>query len=766
MKATGLGLALCLAGLAGCASTPEGDVPRGLVVTWVGDSGLAARAGMAPGDVLRRWRRGAAGDELTSPYDLDRLSAEESPRGVVTLDGQRGDQPVTFRLAEGQWELKTRPSLEADQELAAALAAGGEGVDRLRALAREEPRPTVRAWLLAEAAELAGAGADALWAEAVAQAEEVAAWVHLHHGHVARRANRLEEAAASFATVAEGSADDSLAAALGLNNLAAITRDLGDLDAARRHLMRALEIRERLAPGSLAVAGTLSNLALVARDQSDLEAAEAHLGRALAIQEKQDPGSLHTASSLTNLGAVAWSRGDAGTAESYYLRALAIQQRLAPDGLAVAANLNNLAMVARDRGDLAAAQERLQRALDVKQRLLPDSLAMANGLNNLGTVAWMRGDLDAAESDHRRALAIAERLAPNGSEAAISHSNLGVTAWLRGDLEQAEANYSKALEIRERLAPGSLDVARSLNEIALVARERGELETAEECNRRALEINHRHAPGSLNEAENLANLGELAADRGELDAAERQLRRALAIQERLAPETEAEADTLKRLARVLRDGGRRREALDALRRSVASLEAQQRRLGGMPEHLSGFRSRCLDAYRELIDLLVEEGSIEEAFAVVEGARARALLAILAERDIVDRDVPPELERERRQANADHDRTVAALVGLPGADEEGRVRLLAELDAVRQRQDEIRARVRAASPRLAELRYPEPLDLAAAQQALDPGCLLFEYSLGHGSGHLFVVGRDSFSVHHLEVGEQELREEVARFRELV
>jgi len=131
-------------------------------------------------------------------------------------------------------------------------------------------------------------------------------------------------------------------------------------------------------------------------------------------------------------------------------------------------------------------------------------------------------------------------------------------------------------------------------------------------------------------------------------------------------------------------------------------------------------------------------------------------------------VPPELERERRLANADHDRTLAALGQLSAADEDARLQLLAQLDAVRQRQDDVRAQVRAASPQLAELRYPEPLDLAATHQALDAGSVLLEFSFGPSSGHLFAIGpgSESFVVYPLPIGEAALREEVEQLRRLV
>jgi len=720
----------------GCVSPPRPQLEHltGVVVEGVVPEGVAARAGIQVGDLLLSWRQGDRGGALQSPFDLDRLNVEDVPRGVVTFDGRRGESTLQFELEEGSWGLEVLPrlGLRRDRLLADGLQAGGVGrIERLRALAREEERPAVRAWLLLRAAQLAAPdSAEELWAEVADSVREepaVRVWVDQRLGEALLSANRYEEAAAVFSRALDGRSEASLTAAASLHNLGIATRAGGDLEAAEAYLSRALEIREQVAPGSLAVAATLNNL-----------------------------------------GVVSWSRGDLEAAEGFHRRALEIKERLAPDSLAVAGSLSNLGNAEWSRGDLEAAERHHRQALALFGRLAPGSLDVAKSLTNLGSVACDRADLAAAEGYYRRALGLFEQLAPGSLAVAASLNNLGVTAEDRGDLEAANAYYGRALEIREQLAPGGLAVAASLNNLGNIAFNRGDLETAESLDTRALEIRERLAHGSLDVAVSLSNLGSVARQRGDLAAAERYHRRALEIRQNLAPGSTKEVVSLRNLARVLRSAGRRSEALDTLRRAVAALETQQRRLGGTAEQLGEFRAQHLGIYYELIDLLLEEGLPEEAFGVLESARARSLLALLAERDMVGSDAPVDLERERRLANADHDRTMAALGQLTGADEEERVRLLAALDTIRQRQEQIRARVRSASPRLAELRYPEPLDLDGTRQALDSGTLLLAYAVGEQKSHLFVVGPEpeQFAVHSLPIGEGELREQVARARRLI
>lgn len=169
-------------------------------------------------------------------------------------------------------------------------------------------------------------------------------------------------------------------------------------------------------------------------------------------------------------------------------------------------------------------------------------------------------------------------------------------------------------------------------------------------------------------------------------------------------------------------------------------------------------------------LLIEQGKKQEAFGVLERSRARRLLEMLAERDLVfSGDIPPDLERERRIANAEYDSAQAELSGLsPTSQSEEVSELTNRLAEIRRGQEEIKQRIRKLSPRMASLQYPEPLSLAQAQAALDPGTLLMSFSLGQEESFLFALGsrpRD-FEVYKLRATRQELEKEVRLFRSLI
>src|SRR6185503_5286038 len=128
----------------------------------------------------------------------------------------------------------------------------------------------------------------------------------------------------------------------------------------------------------------------------------------------------------------------------------------------------------------------------------------------------------------------------------------------------------------------------------------------------------------------------------------------------VSPGTTAEAESLHDLGLVYRRTGRLDAASDLLLRALDALERQKSRLGGTEEVRSGFAAGYRAYYHESIATLVDLGRPAEALQVLERSRARSLLALLAERDLMFRaDLPPELVRERRLMDADYDRVQAA-----------------------------------------------------------------------------------------------------------
>jgi CHAT domain-containing protein len=174
-------------------------------------------------------------------------------------------------------------------------------------------------------------------------------------------------------------------------------------------------------------------------------------------------------------------------------------------------------------------------------------------------------------------------------------------------------------------------------------------------------------------------------------------------------------------------------------------------------------------YREYLGLLVDEDRAEDAFLVLEQSRARGLLAMLAERELLfGLDLPPSLEREQRRNRTTYDRLQERLSELsPVRDADQVEALLGELRRLRRRQEEIQDEVRTLAPRLADLQYPRPVDVEQARACLDPGTSVLAFSLGDQAQHIFCVQSDQeLVVTRVAVRRETLAQEINLLRHLI
>jgi CHAT domain-containing protein/Tfp pilus assembly protein PilF len=807
----------------------------GVVIEDVKPDSAAQGAGLKVGDAILSWSRGTDTGKTESPFDWIDLEVEQIPRGPVTLRGIRGSREKSWTLSNTLEGVTTRPMLRPELmtlwqrcrelEKAEKWLEAAEGWRAIIGQVKITDPMWLPSWLqyrLAEASVHAGRFDDAdlafqlsiekarsavptttkhllltwgttfadrsNWARAEetdqeslkearriaspslseAEGENALGELERNRGNGARAEKFYQQALAIREKLAPG----SLEVAASLNDLGIVADDRSDLDQAESYDKRALEIRQKVAPGSLDVAKSLNSLGNVAIDRGDLLGAESYYQQALTIVQKQSPASLAVASILTNMGLVSHDRGDLDRAEEYHQQALAIRQKLAPGSLYVAASLNNLGIVADDRGDLGREEEYHEQALAIRQKLAPDSLMVATSLNNLGVLARNRGDLHRAEEYQREALATRQRLAPSSLDVAMSLNNLGVLALDRGELDRAEQYHQQALAIKQKLAPGSIDVGWSLTNLGEIAEHRGDLSRAEDYFRQALAIYQKLSPGGLDTAMSLDNLGYVAKDRGNLTDAKELFQQALQIYQRLAPGSLDEATTLYGLGAVLRAKGDLSGAADHFSQAFVSLEKQTTRLGGTEDVQSSFRAKYASWYLDFEDVLLTQKKLPESYGVSERYRARSLLQMLAERDLVfAADVPAVLQRARKRNAAEYDRVQAQIGELnPTKDEKKIDELLVRLRELSAKREQIAEEIKKTSPRFASLEYPQPLDLNATRQVLDPGTALLSYSVGQEHTVLFIVrpvgNEPGLSVFTLPVREKELQASVQEFRKLI
>jgi CHAT domain-containing protein/Tfp pilus assembly protein PilF len=709
--------------------------------------------------------------------DFLAASAAASAPGIVVEQVDPGDAPPALP-----------PDLlalyeQGRQRIAAGEVDAGAALWRsaLKSLARQD-LPEAASWLESRLARAFSAArrwpeADAAWERAASRLEArgaagatqiLRAW-----GETLQLRNDWDRAESCYRRALRLDPEESLAGAWDLSALGTIARRRGDLATTEDLYGKAYAIREKLAPGSLDLASSFSDLATLSAIRGDLTTAEERFSKALALRQQLAPESIEMGGTLINLGNIASFRGDSTLAEGWYQRAITLIERLNPDDPELARALTTLGIDEMGRGELAVAEERFRRALGIRQKIVAESLDIAGSFQNLGIIAEKRGDFTAAQELHRRALEIREKISPGSGHVAESLANLGIIERRTGNLAKADEYFQRALAIHDKSQPESIGATMMRIERAIAAVERGDLPLAEELYRRTLETLEKQFPGSLHVSDSLEGLGDVAFERGRLIEARELFQRALAVRERMAPGSTRVGLSLNRLGQVDRRESRLPLAAEHFCRATEAFDRQRKKLGGTTEGKLAFGGTMAEPYRDCLGALVDVGRPEEAFLALERGRARSFLDLLAERDLSwTATLPPELDQERKRTDAEYDRTQASLGRLsPERNQAEADRLLVKLRELRARQEEISAKIRAASPQTAALQDPRPLDLARARAALDPGTVLLAWSVGRERSFLFVVqpagapgpGLDVFPV---ALGDAALRKEVESFRLLL
>ena len=253
------------------------------------------------------------------------------------------------------------------------------------------------------------------------------------------------------------------------NALAAARTALGrgDRAEAEQLLRNAIDIAEQSADTRTELVTAVNALAALRRDMGDLNDAEVQFQRSLALLEGMtEPDELLMLATCTGLGGVLAARGEAAEAKRMLGRALSIgERRLGADHPDLGGLLNDLSRLLLKSGAYAAAEPLLLRLHELKVRSKGDEHPeVATVLASLASVREALGRHDEAETMWRRVLAVRERtLAPNHFATATALERLAESCAARGKVREALQLLERATTMRElTLGPThpSLRVAR------------------------------------------------------------------------------------------------------------------------------------------------------------------------------------------------------------------------------------------------------------------------------------------------------------------
>jgi CHAT domain-containing protein/tetratricopeptide (TPR) repeat protein len=734
---------LLVAGLGVAAAADR--FPPGVVVEEVQKGRPASFADVRPGDVL----------DVASPFELAELGLEQLPRGPVRLNGARNGEPFAALVPTEAvpFGLKVRPAFPS------ALL---EDYERGRSLLKEgKLDDAVTAWrsVTTAAAKIPGGAAAACWLLGRIGAESTLA-------------GRFEDSRAFYreaVACAEPLGAESVA--LLLEEQAFIEKERGQIEAAHTAYTAALERRET-SPHRMARASCIARRAWVDFVAGRSEQAIAGYQEALAIQQKEVPDGIASAESLGWIGHVYAVQGNYDPGQDFSLRSLELAERVAPHGITRLRPLTALGGIAISRGDFALTEHYWRRQLEAARELDPESRDTMWAQNNLGALAHNRGDLDAAEDWYRRTLPLAQKIDPQGRGHAELLRNLAEIALVRGKYATAEELLKEAVPFFEKRTPGHYLLVQALVSWGDTLRMQGRDAQAKPIYERALAMCDQGAVGTgAFKADLLMSLGDFARDAKDWDAAEGFYQKSLAIREGLGPASVDMARALHGIGTVRLARGRDDEAASFFDRAIEAVEAHRGRIGGSDEARSLFVSQFYGIYHDQIDLMLTRGRVVEAFHVLEKARARSLVALMAERDLsIEDELPRDVVQQRQQLDADYERAKEGIARLDPEQDAAKVgTLTSALRDLRDKQAGLAERIRAVSPRIKDLRYPEPLDADGARAALTADSVLLSYCVGKTRTIVFVLsaaGRDGLRAFTIPIGEARLRTRIESFRRLV
>jgi CHAT domain-containing protein/Tfp pilus assembly protein PilF len=543
---------------------------------------------------------------------------------------------------------------------------------------------------------------------------------------------------------------DRFGEAVTLSNIGLVYQIQGEAQKALEKYNEALPLR-RAVGDRTGEAVTLNNIGGVYRSLGELRKALEKFNEALPLRRAVGDRS-GEAATLSNIGTVYHSQGEMRKALEKFNEALPLR-RAVGDRAGEAVTLSNIGSVYRSLGEIQKSLEKCNEALPLR-RAVGDRNGEAVTLSSIGAVYHFLGEMRKAVEKYNEALPLFQAVGNRTGQAVILN-HIGSVYRSQGEIQKALEKYNEALQILQAISDRSGQAA-TLNNLGAVYQSLGEMQKALEKYNQALQL--RQAVGDRDGvADTLSYIGTVYHSQGEMQKALEKFNEALPLR-RTVGDPNGEASTLLGIARVEQKLGNLTQARQTIEQAVGMIELLRTTSNSQELRASYFASQQR-FYHSYIDILMQmhkqapDAALDAvALAVSERARARSLLELLTEahadiRQGVDSSL---LERERslrQRLNA----MAAAQVSLLNRKHTPEQADAAdkEIVSITTEYEELRAQIRAGSPRYAALTQPRPLNLAEIQQqTLDPDTLLLEYSLGDDASYLFVVSQTSITSHQL------------------
>ncbi len=497
-------------------------------------------------------------------------------------------------------------------------------------------------------------------------------------------------------------------------------------------------------------AKVLTSVSLAYDQLGDKQKALESLNQALGLQrEIGNPGD--KASTLTSIGDIYQSFGDYQKALDTYNQALTLQRQVQA-GSGEASTLTGIAQVYSLLGDYQLSIDTYTQALEIFQKIGNRTLE-AQTLNSIGTVYRITEDYPKALEYYNKTLKIWREQ----KSLIFEISTLtGVTV-----VYELLKDYPKALEVANQILLLSRQQKNSFYEASAYAL-MGRVYLASGDYQKSLDASMKALSGleklgiRQGEANVLGNISKAYNSLKQPDKAISIYNQQLGLYQKLG-DRKGIANTLYNIAVTERDRNNFQAAQKQIESVIAIVEDIRIKVNNQDLRSSYFAS-IQKYYQFYIDLLMrlhkqhpDKGYDALALQVSERDRARSLVELLNEANAdIRKGVDPKLLEAERNLQQRLDATEKRQIELGNKpNTEAQLQALQkEISALLEQNRQIKAQIRASSPRYAALTQPQALTLAQQQQLLDDDTLVLEYSLGEDRSYLWAVSKTSIKSYEL------------------
>ena len=536
------------------------------------------------------------------------------------------------------------------------------------------------------------------------------------------------------------------------------------------------------------IAATLNNIGNAHYQMENYVAAIEYYQKAITGFEANDDKQA-IAGAMNNIGGANYSQGNYGIALEFYQKSLKIEEQIR-DSRGQATSLLGIGVVYYAQGNYSPALEYLQKYFALVSSL-GNKNSMAEALHYIGLAHYRQQSYDAALENYQRSLKVYEE-SGNTTDQPVMLGLIGGVYYIQGKYDAALESYRRALAQFEILKQAE-GVASMTASVASVYHAEGKYDEALESYQKSLAQyeavgNKERVAGTL---ESIASVYYWQGSYDEsLDYAERAA--ALAKQNNYS-------DTVWR-ARLTAGLGYRAlnqipKAQQSFDESIAAIEAMRGQLVPGEQALQRFFKDKSFSYIAMMELMLTQSKMAEAFAYAERAKANTLSDVIQSGGvkITKTMTAAEQEQERKLENG--------IISLKAQinrekqrkqpDEKRLVNLNEQLEKARLSYKAFEAKLYAAHPQLKSLRgQSQPLKLEDAVGLIGDGeTALLEFVVAESRAYLFALTRErgpaineqasafqrragaasqtpTLHVYALDVKRKDLVDRVSRFREMI